>query len=119
MKDKTHVITLCKKEQKMLEVAEELVKIQNSLNEFNKLLKIRSESLRGMVMAYKKLQEELQKNVVDKSIKIGKHLEFYDYPKLVFKADGEDIFAKLSCALFLRERLSRDGCELKEFKEEK
>jgi hypothetical protein len=115
MKDKTRVLILYKKEQEMLERVEELKKIQNELNHLKEVLKIKSESLREMVKAYKKTQEELQRDVSDKSIKIGKHLEFYDYPKIVFKVDGEDVFAKSD---LIKEGLLKEGCELKEAKEE-
>jgi hypothetical protein len=94
MKDKTRVIILCRKDEEILEVAWELKRIQSKLQELKELLKIKSESLREMIKDYKKLQEKFQNNALDKDIKVGKNLEFYDYPKLVFKVDGEDIFAK-------------------------
>jgi hypothetical protein len=116
MKDKTRVIILYKKEQEILGKVEELMEIQDKLNNLKESLKIKSESLREMVKAYKKLHEELQKSVSDKSIKIGKYLEFYDYPKLIFKVNGEDIFAKSAS---LKEGLFKEGCELEEAREEK
>ncbi len=96
MKDKTHVITLCKKEQKMLEMVKELKQIQCELNNLKRLLEIKSGFLRDEVRDYKALQANFQMDALDKNMKIGKNLEFYDYPKLVFKVDGEDIFAKSS-----------------------
>jgi len=114
-KTRTMIIILRKKECEMLGRVEELKQIQGNLDESKELLKIKSESLREMVRAYKKLQEEVQTHLFFKDAKVGKHLEFYDYPKLVFKVDGEDIFAKSD---LIKEGLLKEGCELKEAKEE-
>jgi hypothetical protein len=97
MKDKTRVIILCRKEQKMLERVKELKLIQCELNNLKRLLEIKSGFLKDEVRDYKALQVNFQMDASDKNMKIGKQLEFYDYPKLVFKVDGEDIFSKPAC----------------------
>jgi hypothetical protein len=109
-------VLLEKKESEMLEMVGELKLIQCELNNLKRFLEIKSESLRGMVKDYKKLQANFQMEALDKNMKIGKHLEFYDYPKLVFKVDGIDIFTKSDS---VKEGLFKEGCELKEAQEEK
>lgn len=97
--DKLPNVLLEEKEREILEKVEELKQIQSNLDELKESLKIKSEFLKEIVNAYKKLQKELQINISEKDIKIGKYLEFYDYPRFVFKVDGgQDIFIKPTVA---------------------
>lgn len=36
-------------------------------------------------------------NILEKDFEIGKYLEFYDYPRLIFRINGKDFFAKPVC----------------------
>ena len=89
-------ILLEEKEKEMLKIVEEMKLIQCQLINTKRFLEIKIEFLKKKVGNYKELQANLQIDASDKSVKIGKYLEFYDYPKLDFKINGEDFFAKPS-----------------------
>lgn len=78
--------------EEMLKIAERLEKIKNKLSSLKELLKIDSESLREKLKAYRKLQEELQNEISEEGVQMGNYFEFFDYPKLVLKVNGEDFF---------------------------